>query len=348
MKTIFRKNIKDLDAQQKMAWDNKIIWITVGSNLYGTATPESDEDFMGIFMPNPEYVVGLRRVNEVDLSIKSKKDDGRNDSDAIDDKFYEFRQYLMKALDCNPNILELIFVNSDNIKFINSIGEILLENRHLFPWKGLAQKFLGYSFSQKHKMRIRTEHYKTIKTAHEYFAEFLHEDTPTAFELRERRTMTVELFAYRYKPEFMSEKQSHFALGDLNVQKSLQLRKLKAMVDARFSKATNRKGLMEKYGFDTKYGSHLVRLMLEGQELLETGQLIFPLKESQLILDIKLGRYTMEEILEMADNFEADIEIWRGKSDLPAKPQFKKVETLCMELIKYHLGYSAPAYQYFG
>ena len=73
MKTIFRKNISELNAQQKMACDNKIIWITVGSNLYGTATPESDEDFMGIFMPNEEYVVGLKRVNEVDLSIKSKK-----------------------------------------------------------------------------------------------------------------------------------------------------------------------------------------------------------------------------------------------------------------------------------
>lgn len=338
MNTIFRKNMGDLNAQQKMAWDNKIIWITVGSNLYGTATPMSDEDFMGIFMPNPEYIIGLRRVNEVDLSIKSKKDDGRNDSDAIDDKFYEFRQYLMKALDCNPNILELVFVNSDNIKFINGIGEILLENRHLFPWKGLAQKFLGYSFSQKHKMRIRTEHYKTIKHAHEYFADFLREDLAHG-ELRERRKMLTALFVERYKPDFMSERQSHFNLGDLSIQKGLQLGKVKAMVDSRFSKATNRKGLMEKYGFDTKYGSHLVRLMLEGQELLETGQLIFPLKESKLILDIKLGRYTMEEILEMADNFEADIEKCRDKSDLPAKPQFKKVETLCMELIKDHLNY---------
>lgn len=344
MKTL-KKNTKPTDQQQMVA-DNKIIRIIVGSNLYGTATPESDEDYMGIFMPNPEYVIGLQRVNEIDLSIKSKKDDGRNDSDAVDDKFYEFRQYLMKVIDCNPNLLELLFVNSDNIKFINSIGQELLDNRHLFPYKGLANKFLGYAFSQKHKMRIRTEHYKTIKEAHEYFAVFLSEDLAHG-ELRERRKLLTAVFVERYKPDFMTEKQNHFNLGDLSIQKSLQLGKVKAMVDARFSKATNRKGLMEKHGFDTKYGSHLVRLMLEGEELLETGELVFPLKERQLLLDIKLGKYPMEEVLEMADHYESIIEACRDKSDLPAKPQFKKIETLCMELIKFHLGYTSE-YQYFG
>ncbi len=339
--------------QQQMAVENKIIQIMVGSNLYGTVMRDSDVDYMGIFMPNEEYVVGLQRVNEVDLSIKSKKEDGRNDSEAIDDKFYEFRQYLTKAIECNPNILELLFVNDDNIKFINSIGNELLNNRHLFPWKGLAQKFLGYSFSQKHKMRIRTEHYGSIKAAHEYFTEFLSEDLAHD-TLRDRRKLLTVLFVERFKPEFMTEKQNHFNLGDLSIQKSLQLVKVKAMVDARFSKATNRKGLMEKYGFDTKFGSHLVRLMLEGQELLETGELVFPLKESQLILDIKLGKYPMEEVLEMADHYETIVETCRDKSDLPVKPRYKEVQQLCMRLIKDHLGYIirdesfSSGTQYFG
>jgi hypothetical protein len=44
-----------------------------------------------------------------------------------------------------------------------------------------------------------------------------------------------------------------------------------------------------------------VRLLVEGIELLETKRIVFPLKERQLITDIKQGKYKMTEVLEMSD-----------------------------------------------
>lgn len=338
MNNFFGQSYDSLTDQQKMAWDNRIIWITVGSNLYGTNTPTSDEDYMGIFMPDEEYVIGMKRVNEVDLSIKSKKEDGKNDEDAVDNKYYEYRQYLMKAVDNNPNILELLFVNKENIKFINDFGMELLDNAHLFPHKGLKKKFLGYAFSQKHKMVIRTEHYHTIKEANEYFQAFLDDDLQHE-TLRERRKMLTALFVERYSPSFLVEKKGHFELGDLKFQKHVPVGKMAKAVAERFAKASHRKGLMEKYGYDTKFGSHLVRLMLEGKALLETGKLTFPLKEANLLLAIKQGKYEMKEILQMAEQFEAEIESGVDNSELPAKPRYNEVQAFCMRQLKEHFGY---------
>lgn len=312
-----------------MAWDNRVLWITAGSNLYGTNTPESDEDYLAIFMPTEEYVVGLKRVDEVDLSIKSKKDDGRNDSDAVDDKFYEFRQFMNLAIQNNPNILEILFVNEANIKYIDYVGEEILKHRDLFPHRGLIKRFLGYAYSQKHKMVIKSENYQELKRAHD----FLENNIDHSNE----KQLIVE-----YKDAGLSwlhEKKSHFTIGDLNIQRHLQMQKVKRMINERFSKVTNRSGIIEKYGYDTRAGCHLVRLMVEGQELLETGSLTFPLKEKQLVLDVKLGKYKMKEVLEMAEDHEKQIESLKDTTVLRAKPQYKKVQELTMKLLKDNFGW---------
>ena len=64
------------DTLKYEAESNRILEIRSGSHLYGTNTPESDEDFVGIFMPPKEYVYGLKSVEEVDLGVISKRADG--------------------------------------------------------------------------------------------------------------------------------------------------------------------------------------------------------------------------------------------------------------------------------
>ena len=100
---------------KKVAEENLILEIKSGSNLYGTTTPISDLDYVGIFMPDLEHVYGLNKIEEVDLDLKDKDEHGKNTSDAIDKKRYEFRRFCKLALDNNPNILEILFVNQPNI-----------------------------------------------------------------------------------------------------------------------------------------------------------------------------------------------------------------------------------------
>lgn len=57
-----------------------------------------------------------------------------------------------------------------------------------------------------------------------------------------------------------------------------------------------------------KKSSHYIRLLIEVIELLETKQIIFPLKERQLITDIKQGKYKMTEVLELSDELNNKID----------------------------------------
>lgn len=58
--------------EQELAEENKILLIRCGSHLYGTNTPESDEDFVGVFIPDTPYLLGLNTIEEVDNSIKGR------------------------------------------------------------------------------------------------------------------------------------------------------------------------------------------------------------------------------------------------------------------------------------
>ena len=100
----------------------------------------------------------------------------------------------------------------------------------------------------------------------------------------------------------------------------------------RLSKATNRKNLLQKYGYDTKFASHLVRLMLEGKELLSTGRLEFPLKYADKILEVKQGKWKMEDVLEYAQQVEDEVQNW--ETDLPKNSQYDKIQSVVKDILK--------------
>ena len=310
-----------------IALDNRILELKVGSHLYGTSTPESDIDFCGVFVAPKELYLGLQRVEEVDLSIISKKENGRNDKDAIDRKFYELRKYIKLAAENNPNIIEQLFVNSDQLIFCDEVGHELLANRNLFPHKGCFQKFIGYAVSQKKKMIIKRGNMLDIVKAIELFSKY---DDPS-------RTYVVQ-----YKKDILNtgfqiirDTGQHIQIGDCTIQKNDTIKiALRKLTDRRNKFSGRYDDYVSKSGYDTKFASHLIRLLYEGIELLNTGELIFPLKQADLISDIKYGNYTIEEIMEMSTELEDTMNSVLEKSDLPIKPQIDKIGKLLIELIE--------------
>lgn len=291
-----------LTPHREMAERNKILVIRTGSHLYGTNTPSSDEDYSGIFIPDIEYVFGLKNIEEVDFSIISKGEDGKNTSEALDKKYYAFRKFVRLAADCNPNILEQLFVNESNVVFINELGRRLLDNRHMFPSKLLMHRFLGYAYSQRHKMVIRTDKFNELSAAYEYFS-------------NENPKKLMAEFREKNLP-FMEFKTNHVRVGDLDFPMGRFVKNVVADIEERLSKVGNRKELVTKYGYDVKFASHLIRLLIEAKELLETGELRFPLRDKDLIMSIKNGKMDIHNILEMAESLENDVREIEKKSNL--------------------------------
>jgi uncharacterized protein len=64
------------------------------------------------------------------------------------------------------------------------------------------------------------------------------------------------------------------------------------------SRKVNRPELVEKYGFDTKFAMHTIRILSEGRELLTTGHINFPSTEVELLKEIRRGERSQEWVIE--------------------------------------------------
>jgi uncharacterized protein len=124
----------------------------------------------------------------------------------------------------------------------------------------------------------------------------------------------------RQRDMFLSRQAGHRFLGYLNAQRE-------RLLGTRGSRHTNRPELVDLYGFDTKYAAHMIRLGLQGTELLQTGTITLPMDISwrTWLQDLRVGKHTKEEALELADSLEAALTHLIEDSDLPERPDYDAV-----------------------
>jgi predicted nucleotidyltransferase len=308
-------------TEREMAEKSKILVIRTGSHLYGTSVPESDEDFMGLFVAPKRYYLGLESIKEVNCNIVSKSADGKNDKDAVDSKLYELKNFVRLAASGNPNIIELFFAKEDNIVAANFIGRRLLHNKFLFPSMLVKQRFIGYAVGQLHKAKEKPENFDNLTMFQTFYDSTI--DNKRIVEM-----------AYIRHPvtEFMSFYSDHVSIGGLNFNCNVKMRKVMDKVSTRIKNASHRQDMWTKYGFDTKFMMHCMRLIVEGQELLETGKIEFPLQEKQLLLDIRTGKFAFDEIHEMIIARKDKLE--KSEGNLRTVPDFDKINELLIKLIE--------------
>ena len=133
---------------QELAEKYQIFRCVSGSHGYGTATSHSDTDTRGIFIAPPEYTLGcLKTVEQVEVPGE-------------DTVIYELAKFIRLAVNCNPNLIELLFTEEENILFIDPAFEKLRAHRDLFLSKKAKFTFSGYAMTQMKRIR---GHHKWIE-----------------------------------------------------------------------------------------------------------------------------------------------------------------------------------------
>lgn len=98
----------------------------------------------------------------------------------------------------------------------------------------------------------------------------------------------------------------------------------------RGQKRTKRPELEEKFGYDTKYAMHVLRLGMQGFELMATGRMTYPMAEPdrEFLLSVRNGKYPFDEILHRASNLEAMLKgsMDSNNSPLPEFPDRPAVQ----------------------
>jgi len=81
-----------------------------------------------------------------------------------------------------------------------------------------------------------------------------------------------------------------------------------------------RQDLVDKYGYDTKFAMHHVRLLYECRELLRDRHLTLPRPEKAQLIDIRTGRYSQDEMFALGRELKAERESLLAVSKLPEAP----------------------------
>lgn len=95
-----------------------------------------------------------------------------------------------------------------------------------------------------------------------------------------------------------------------------------------------RKRLVEEYGFDCKHASHCIRLLRMGYEFIQTGKLqVYRDKDAQELIDIKTGKWTLEEVKEAAKELFYKADKAFIVCDMPTEPRTKEVLKLVEDIM---------------
>lgn len=301
-----------------------------GSWAYGLNTPESDEDFKGICIPPKEFYFGF--VNHFEqFEHMGSKDDG------IDKVIYSIEKFVKLASEMNPNIIEVLHVDERDVLYMDDFGEWLRDIKNSFLSRKAKHTFSGYAHAQL----------KRIKTHRQWLL-----NPPKAaperkdFGLLGDRTVSKsDLGAFNELERQVGEGALDVGtmLSNLptNVVEILVKEKAYAAAKTTFEQFKNweknrnpvRAELEAKYGYDTKHGSHLLRLMRMCLEILEGKGVIVRRPDRDQILDVKMGRVSYDALIDEAEKLEALCEIAYHISPLPHKADMKFLDAECVKMI---------------
>ncbi len=350
--------------EQDMAINNLILKVKSGSHLYGTDNENSDVDYTGIFIPDEDYILGLKHIEQVDLSIKSKDDNGKNTSQAIDYTVYALTKFISLAIQNNPNILELLYINPNDAVFINKYGREILSIRDKFLSERLIDRFYKYAVSQKHKMFVRSNNYLSLNRALDFLENMdnnmlMIEINNEQFISKIKKEITGIRIDYNksglpvfihYKDDnnpFMEIKYNknsttpkYYQVGDINIQANHFVKKAKKYIRNRLDRFSHRgENIIAKHNYDTKFAYHLIRLLLECEEFIDTGKIEFPLSYANYLKDIKQGLYSYQELVSESEAIEKRInsKITGRKLILKKLPDFNFINDFVISMYKkYH------------
>lgn len=116
---------------------------------------------------------------------------------------------------------------------------------------------------------------------------------------------------------FLSRQTAARFLGYMTAQRE-------QMMGLRGKKHTNRPELIALHGFDTKFAYHMVRLGIQGVELLTTAKVTLPMADPHRtwLRELREGKHTMHDALDRAADLEDQLATLRDSSDLPAQPDY--------------------------
>ncbi len=339
-------------------WEKTLFLTRHGSQAYGTNVAGSDEDFKGFCVPPPIYFTGFsQRFEQAEF----------HDPDMV---VYDIRKFFRLAADCNPSIIEVLFTDAADHRLTTKQGDLVLSKRDLFISRKAKYTFSGYATAQLKKIK---SHYKWLKNPPAHPPERANFNLPemplipksqldavqahirkkvenwdvdlemvddaSRINLKDKIALALaeqQIFAdnqWKAAGRSLGLDENFIDLMDRERQFGNAQAEWRSYQNWLENRNAKRSELEKKFGYDTKHGMHLVRLMRMGQEILEGKGVIVKRPDRDELLAIRSGAWKYEDLLEWADKAQEKMDATYITSPLPRAPKLDKLDELCEEIV---------------
>ena len=306
-----------------------ILLVRGGSRAYGTSTPTSDLDIKGICIEPIDHMIGfLHNFEQRERSVAK--------GDPHDEVIYSLRKFAKLAADCNPNIIEVLFVEEEDILASTALGRELIEARDVFLSKKARFTFSGYAFSQLKRIKSHRAWTEDPPKGPPSRSEFGLSETS---KISKGELATLEaLLSGGIEAELSQDVQLLFAQ-----EKRYQAAKARWEGYKKWIEERNpiRAELERRCGYDSKHGMHLIRLMRMCKEILNGDGVLVRRPDAQELLEVRNGGWSYERLIEEAERLESECEHLYLVSSLPKAPDRVRINEIVIYLTKrFHGGVS--------
>lgn len=306
---------------------NIIVKSVFGSHLYGTSTPESDQDFKVVFMPTWEQIV-LNRVPRI-ANESTGLAHMKNTNKDKDTEIFSIYEFVRLACDGQTAQMDMLHTPKELLIHTSPIWEEIVANREKFYSKNIVS-FCGYAKTQATKYSVKGDRMNCAKKVLDWFNNAL--------------TISRATTGYADMPmsdsdlsTFPTDEHIIFHPGtfDPKGNKIMPMyevcnRKLTVSASLLYNKAIVKKfyddyGARAKQaatneGADWKAFSHAFRAVYQAIELFKNGTMTMPRPEAEFLLKVKTGQLEMKNLVPMLDDLLEQANQLRATSTLPEQP----------------------------
>ncbi len=289
-----------------------LVNIQVGSHLYGTATPQSDRDYKGIFLPSRRMLLSGKIPKN--LNFNSSLPEQKNTPQDVDEEFYSLHYFLQLACEGQTIALDMLHAPESMILENSDIWRTIVRERHRFYSKNL-KSFIRYARRQATKYGIKGARLNAAKAVLT-----LLKSTDPSLRLHhvwEQLPQTEYAHTRGRDPQGFRQ----YAVCDKLFQETTSIGYVIPVLE-KFSTEYGRRAQLaaENKQIDWKAVSHALRVAYQVKEILTKKTIRFPLENADFLRQVKEGKPNyLTEIAPRLDALMDEIEGLLNSSTLPER-----------------------------
>lgn len=300
-----------------------------GSQLFGTNTPESDEDFRSVILPTSDNVL----LGKAKAIVQTESRERANVAGDVDKTALTVQAFLSLLSRSEVTAIETLFAPP---LFSTPEWDLITQHQDSLVCSQVS-KFIGFSKSQIMRYGGRGNDVAAAQAVLEALdgvkgnqsAVSASEDVMRALQALCDVTPTLKMNADPQHPSVIL-----LSLNGRSAQLTQNVKDVRVVFQGFIDRAGKRSldAAKREDKADLKGMYHAVRILYEAEELLNTGRLSFPLASAPLLLRIRSGEFSTEQCIEMCDEQILRVQAAERSTSLPKEINDDLVRQLIIDL----------------